>query len=153
MSKKLNYWCRVSDEVHSFTMITADVAQHESFKKLKPAAQMLYIDLCLHKDTPEQRATLESVLRDYNNIYNLNMSEEDIQAESHPNSRTRYSKGYFVAPQKQICNLYGWKPSYYSKLMDVLIDNGFIRTAYGGKGKYNGWNENATIYQFISDWK
>ena len=48
---------------------------------------------------------------------------------------------------------YGYKANYAAKLKRELIDNGFIKVKYGGKGKFNGWNENVTVYQFVSDWK
>jgi hypothetical protein len=81
------------------------------------------------------------------------MNDFDIMTEAKPDAKTGdYSHGYFVATEKQLVQ-YGYKKKYISKLKSELIEKGFIKVVYGGKGRYSAWNKNVTVYQFIDAWK
>lgn len=135
-----------------FLMLVPELFKSKSFQNLSMAARLLYIALCTHKQDEDQRACLKKALEDYNRIFNLGMSEGQILDEATPNKRTKYTSNYFVAPNKHM-EEYGFKKNYVTKLMNELKENGFIKEAYGGKGRYGGWNTNVTVYQFSNEWK
>lgn len=136
-----------------FSMVTPELLEHDGFQNLSYGAQMFYIVLLTHKETDQQRSCLFATLKEYNEILNLGMTDVDIRTEATPNARSgNYSHGYFVAPSKQL-EQYGYTRANITRLKNELIEKGFIRAAFGGKGKYNGWNKNVTIYQFIDTWK
>lgn len=141
------------DEVSGkFLMLPPELFEEPAFQKLSHAARTFFILLATHKETEQQRACLYEALQEYNRIFDLGLSEQEITDEAKPNKRTKYTHNYFVIPLKQM-ELYGYSKSYITKLKKELVDAGFIKVKFGGKGKYNGWNENVTVYQFISDWK
>ena len=149
---KIHKWL-YSDRVSGkFLMLPPELFEEEAYQELSHAARQLYIVLCVHKETEIQRACLYKALQDYNGIYDLGLTEQDILNEAKPNKKTRYSNGYFVFPEKHF-EAYGYKKSYVTKLKKELIEKGFIKVKYGQKGKYNGWNENVTVYQFSNGWK
>lgn len=133
-------------------MLTPDLFEEKAFQSLSHAARTFYILLATHKETDIQRMCLYNTLKDYNRIFDLGWSEQTILDEAMPNKKTKITHGYFVIPQKHLLT-YGYKPSYATKLKKELIDAGFIKVAYGDKGKYNAWNDNVTVYQFSSEWK
>ena len=135
-----------------FLMLPPELLESKAFQELSIAARLLYITICTHKQAEIQRACLKNALEDYNRIFDLGMSAGEIYDEATPNKRTKYSKGYFVFPNKH-AEAYGFKKNYCTKLMKELIQKGFIKVAYGGKGKYGGWNTNVTVYQFSNEWK
>lgn len=149
---KIHKWLYSDELSGKFLMLPPELFEEAAFQKLSHAARLFYIVLCVHKETEIQRRCLYNALRDYNEIYELGLNEEDILNEATPNKRTKYTSGYFVAPIKQLA-AYGYKPNYITKLKKELIDKGFIKVKYGQKGKYNAWNENVTVYQFTNDWK
>ena len=133
-------------------MLPPELFESEAFQKLSHAARTFYILLAVHKETDIQRSCLYEALKEYNSLLDLGLSEKDIEEEAKPGKRTKYSNGYFVIPQKHL-EAYGYKAPYASKLKKELIEAGFIKIKYGGKGRYNAWNENITIYQFSGQWK
>lgn len=136
-----------------FSMITPELLEHDGFLNLTYGARMFYIVLLTHKETDQQRACLYATLKEYNDILGLNLTDVDLMREATPNARTGdYSKGYFVAPLKQLTQ-YGYTKSNITKLKTELIDKGFIRIVYNKKGAKCAWNRNVTIYQFIDKWK
>ena len=147
-------WLYADELSGRFLMLPPEIFEEPAFQKLSHAARLFYIVLCVHKETEIQRGCLCKALTEYNQILNLGKTEQDILDEAMPNKRTKpwMKTGLFVAPMKQL-EAYGYKANYAAKLKRELIDNGFIKVKYGGKGKFNGWNENVTVYQFVSDWK
>lgn len=136
-----------------FSMVTPELLEHDGFLNLSHAAMMFYITLLTHKETEQQRDCLFATLTEYNNLLGLNMNDFDIMTEAKPDAKTGdYSHGYFVATEKQLVQ-YGYKKKYISKLKAELIEKGFIKVVYGGKGRYSAWNKNVTVYQFIDVWK
>lgn len=150
---KIHKWLHDNEISGRFLMLPPELFEYKEVQALSYAAAYFYIVLNAHKETEIQRACLYNALHEYNTILDLGMSEQDILDEARPGKRTKYSKGYFVAPAKQLYEQYGFKKNYVTKLKKELIEKGFIRIAYGGKGKYNGWNENVTVYQFTNKWK
>lgn len=151
---KIHRWL-YSDEVsENFLMLPPDLFEEPAFQDLSHAARLFYIVLCVHKETQIQRSCLYLALKEYNEIYDLGLTEKDLSDEAKPNKHTKesYTHNYFVAPVKQLA-AYGYKKNYVTKLKKELIDKGFIQVKYGQKGKYNGWNENVTVYQFSDKWK
>lgn len=151
MSNKIHPWL-APEMTGKFSMIPPELGVHPAFNRLTLAAQLLYIKLNMYKETEQQRRNLYKALKDYNTLYDLGMTDFDIEAEATPRKHTKYSSGYFVFPEK-VHEEWGFTTSYVSKLKKQLIDNGFIRVVYGGKGRYNGWNTNETVYQFIDKWQ
>lgn len=135
-----------------FLMLPPELFESKAFQELSIAARLLYITICTHKQAEIQRVCLKKSLEEYNHIYELGMSEGEIYDEATPNKRTKYTNNYFVFPNKH-AEAYGFKKNYCTKLMKELIQKGFIKVAYGGKGRYNGWNANVTVYQFSNEWK
>lgn len=136
-----------------FLMLPPELFESPAFQELSHAGRLFYILLATHKETWAQQTLLQKVLADYNQILNLGMTKEDIENEALPNKKARGRHDYFVAPSQYIADNYGYSMSYITKLKKELMDKGFIKAVYGQKGKYNGWNQNETVYQFISDWK
>lgn len=135
-----------------FLMLVPELFESKAFQCLTYAAQLLYVVLCVHKQTEIQRACLKKSLEEYNRIFELGMSEGEIYDEATPNKRTKYTNNYFVFTEKHM-EAYGFKKNYVTKLMKELKQKGFIKVAYGGKGRYGGWNTNVTVYQFSDEWK
>lgn len=149
---KIHKWLYADELSGKFLMLPPELFEETAFQKLSHAARQFYIVLCVHKETEIQRSCLYNALQEYNQIFDLGMTEQDILNEAKPNKRTKYTSGYFVAPVKHL-SAYGYKANYVTKLKAELIDNGFIRIKWGKKGKYNAWNENTTVYQFSNAWK
>lgn len=152
MSNKIHPWLYSDVSVGKFLMLPPELLEEPAYQKLSQAARYFYIVLNVHRETEIQRKCLYNTLHDYNRILDLGMTDFDIENEATPRKHSKNIKGYFVAPLKHL-EMYGYKKSYVTKLKKELIDNGFIRVVYGGKGKRNGWNENVTVYQFIRDWQ
>lgn len=149
---KIHNWLCPGEVSGRFLMLPPDIYENKNFQALKPAARDFYIFLNAYRETEPQRACLHEALTQYNRLYDLGLSDFDIQNEARPGKGSKFNKGYFVAPLKHLVK-HGYKRGYITKLKQELIAKGFIRIAYGGKGRYNAWNENVTIYQFISDWQ
>lgn len=149
---KMKHWLYTGDVSGTFGMIPTDIYEYPQVQALKPAARDFYIFLNIYRNTEEQRACLYNALTEYNRILNLGWNDQDITEQARPNKRTVYDNGYFVAPMKHL-EARGYKKNYVTKLKKELIEAGFIKVVYGGKGRYGGWNENTTVYQFIGDWK
>lgn len=148
---ELEFFCP-GDCSGKFFMLPPELVQSPQFCELSCAAQVFYLRLCAHKQTEIQRQCLYAALTEYNKLLDLELSDFDIQNEATPNKHTKYTSHYFVAPVKQM-ELYGYKANYVTKLKKELIDKGFIEVVFGGKGRFNGWNENVTIYKFSGKWK
>ena len=149
---KIDKWLYPDEISGRFLMLPPELYEAPQWQHLTPAARDLYIFLNTYRQTEQQRACLHEALTEYNRIFNLGMTEFDINNEARPQKGSKFNKGYFVAPEKHLTAA-GYKKNYVTKLKKQLIENGFIRIAYGGKGKYNAWNQNTTVYQFISEWK
>ena len=153
MSKtKIHGWLCPGEVSGRFLMLPPDIYESPQFQALKPAARDFYIFLNAYRETEPQRACLQKVLTEYNRILDLGLSDFEINEEARPGKHTKYNKGYFVAPLKHL-EKHGYKKGYITKLKKELIDKGFIKVVYGGKGRFNGWNQNATVYQFIGNWQ
>ena len=149
---KIHKWLYSDELSGKFLMLPPDLFEEPAYQELSHAARLFYIVLCVHKETEIQRACLFKALTEYNTILGLGLTDNDILDEATPNKRTKFTSGYFVAPIKHL-EAYGYKKNYVTKLKKELIDKGFIKVKYGQKGKYNGWNENVTVYQFSNEWK
>lgn len=145
-------WLYDSEKSGKFLMLPPELFEEPAFQGLSYAARQFYILLNVHHETEIQRKCLYAALQDYNRIYSLGLTENEILDEAMPNKRTRYNSGYFVAPQKHL-QAYGYTGPYAAKLKKELEKAGFIRAVYGKKGRYGGWNQNVTVYQFLNDWK
>lgn len=155
MSSKTRFHRYVYDDETSgkFLMLPPELFEAEAFMRLSHAGRAFYLLLCTHRETEIQRGCLYKALEQYNKLLGLGLSEQDIKDLSMPNKRTKYiMHDYFVAPKSHL-EKYGYKPAYASKLKKELIDAGFIKVAYGGKSRYNAWNENVTVYEFVTTWK
>lgn len=135
-----------------FLMLPPELFEEKAFQSLSYGARYFYILLCVHKETDIQRACLYKALQEYNEVCGLGLADIDIQNEAKPGKRTKITSGYFVAPIKQM-QAYGLKKSYITKLKKELMEKGFIKAVYAQKGRFGGWNENVTVYQFSNDWK
>ena len=152
---KINPWLYKSNGLklsEKFLMLPPELLEEEAFQKLTYGARFFYIVLCVHKETDIQRTCLYNALKEYNEVCGIGLSEFDIKNESMPNKKTKLTKGYFVAPTKQL-EAYGLKKSYVTKLKAELECNGFIETVYAKKGRYCGWENNVTVYKFSNKWK
>ena len=145
-------WLYDQEVSGKFLMLPPELYEEPAFQKLSHAARNFYILLNLHKQTEIQRGCLLQALKDYNQIFDLKLTDGDLLDEATPNKRTKRTHGYFVMPQKHL-KMYGYSAQYANKLKKELIEAGFIRVAYGGKGKYSSWSENVTVYQFTDTWK
>ena len=153
MSNSIHPWLYSDTFSGKFLMLPPELYEEPAFQALTPAARDFYVMLNVHKETEIQRSNLKAALIEYTRIFDLGMTAHDIECEATPNKKTsRFSHGYFVIPQKHF-EAYGYKKNYVTKLKRQLIDAGFIKKVYGGKGRYGGWNNNETIYQFCNDWK
>lgn len=149
---KISSWLYGEEVSGKFLMLPPEIFEEPAFQSLSHAARNFYILLNVHKQTEIQRSCLLKALRDYNQILDLGMTDDDLLNEATPNKRTKYTSGYFVIPQKQLKD-YGYSAQYANKLKKELIAAGFIKVVFGGKGKYAAWNQNVTVYQFSSEWK
>ena len=149
---KIHKWLYSGELSGRFLMLPPELFEDPAFQKLSFTARYFYVALCLNKETECQRACLYKSLEEYNRIFDLGLTEQDIRDEATPNKRTKNQSGLFVAPVKQM-EQYGFKKNYQTKLKKELIQHGFIKVKYGGKGRYGGWNENVTVYQFSNEWK
>lgn len=149
---KIHPWVFRTDASDKFLMLTPDLFEDDAFRELSHAGRLFYLMLCVHKETDLQRRCLLNALREYNEIENLGWTEHDILEEAMPNKKTRYTHGYFVIPLKHL-QQYGYSAQYANKLKNELISKGFIKVVFSGKGKYNAWNLNCTVYQFSDEWK
>ena len=135
-----------------FLMLPPEILEEKAFQELSHGARLFYIVLCVHKETEVQRACLYKALQEYNEVCGLGLADIDIKNEATPNKHTKITHNYFVAPLKQL-EAYGYKASYITKLKKELIEHGFIKVVYAKKGKYSGWENNVTVYQFSNEWK
>lgn len=135
-----------------FFMLTTDLFECVEFRKLGNAAQVFYLNLCAHMQTEEQRTCLYSVLKDYREILGKDWSDEELKVMVNGNKRTGTFPTMFVIPDKHL-EQYGYSSSQASNLKKELIEAGFIRVKYGGKGRACGWTRNTTVYEFSFDWK
>ncbi|SEM67432.1 hypothetical protein SAMN04487770_1633 [Butyrivibrio sp. ob235] len=135
-----------------FLMLPPELLTDPTFQSLSYAGRYFYILLATNRETEEQRNELYKTLKEYNQLLDLGMSDEDINDQSRINKRTVQDKGYFVFSET-FYKPYGLKASYVTKLKKELIEKGFIEVAYGGKGKHTAWDKNVTIYRFSSKWK
>ena len=149
---KIHGWLCPGEVSGRFLMLPPELFEAPQFQLLTPAAARLYIFLNVYRETEPQRACLHEALTEYNRIYDLGLTDFDINEQARPGKSSKFNKGYFVAPLKHL-EAHGFKKNYVTKLKKELIAKGFIRIAYGGKGRFNGWNQNTTVYQFISDWQ
>ncbi len=153
MSKsKIHGWLCPGEVSGRFLMLPIEVYEAPQFQSLTPAARDFYIFLNVYRESEEQRACLYEALTEYNRLYDLGLSDFDIQNEARPGKGSKFNSGYFVAPMKHL-EKHGYKKDYVKRLKRQLIDQGFIKIAYGGKGKYCGFHGNVTIYQFITKWQ
>ena len=151
-NSKIHPWLYDDTLSGRFCMIPPELYESKAFQSLTPAARDFYVMLNVHKETEIQRSSLKAALIEYNEILGLGWTTFDIECEATPNKKTKYSRGYFVIPQKHF-EQYGYKKNYVTKLKRQLIEAGFIKKVFGGKGKYGGWNYNETVYQFSNEWK
>ena len=137
-----------------YLQLPCDFLKEPAFTDLPFAARLFYITLCVHKESIEQQACLEQSLKSYNEIFDLNMTDQDIKCEARPHKRiSKFVDGrMFVIPEKQLKE-YGYSTQYACKLKKILIEKGFIEEVYAHKGKYDGWSKNVTIYRFSDKWK
>lgn len=154
------YLCRDKDEISGkFLMLPPELFEEKAFQSLTHAARTFYIVCAVHKESDVQRSCLKKALEDYNTLHGYGWTKNDILGMAMPNKRTKpfsrdkkCSRNYFCIPQKHL-KCYGYRPAYTTKLKNELMQKGFIRIAFGGKGKWNGWNENVTVYEFSTAWK
>ncbi len=133
-------------------MIPPDIFKEPAFQRLSHAARDFYMMLNAHYAEDQQRNCLYETLKEYNDIFGLGMTEDDIKNEAYTTTKSRYYQGFFVIPQKHLKE-YGYSPQYANKLKKELIAAGFIKAKYGNKGKETAWSRNVTVYQFVDDWK
>ena len=149
---KIHEWVYGNEVSDKFLMLPPDLFETKQFQSLTHAARTFYLLLSVHKETDQQRGCLLNALRDYNRIEEKGWSEQDLLDEATPNKRTKITHGYFVIPLKHL-NQYGYSAAYANKLKNELIEHGFIEVVFSGKGKYNAWNLNTTVYRFSNAWK
>ena len=141
------------DEVsRNFAMIPPDLLEAEEFQALGHAARLFYITICVHVATEEQRSCCYQTLMAYRDILKLDMSDEDVKYATWGNRRTSTFSRLFVFPESHM-KAYGYTSQYANKLKKELIEHGFIRVKYAGKGKHTGWSKNVTVYEFSDEWK
>lgn len=136
----------------NFAMIPPDLFEMEGFKNLTYAARAFYLMIAAHVTSMQQRECLYNALQEYNQILSLGLTEEDIKESAWGNKRAHTFSRLFVIPESHLKN-YGYSAAYANKLKKELIEKGFIKIKYGGKGKYTAWSKNVTVYEFVSEWK
>jgi len=136
----------------NFAMIPPDLFESEKFQGLTHAGRLFYILLATHTATEIQKSCLYETLKEYNEIMNLGISNDDIKYMTWGNKRTHQFSRLFVIPANHL-HMYGYTESYAYKLKRELITKGFIKAKYGGKGASTAWSKNVTVYEFIDDWK
>ena len=107
-------------------MLPPELFYNPQYQALTPAAGRFYIFLNVYRESEEQRACLFEALTEYNRLYDLGLSDFDIQNEARPTKGSKYNQGYFVAPMKHL-EAAGFKKNYVTKLKKELIDKGFIK--------------------------
>lgn len=134
--------------------IPCDLVTSPQYKKLNHRTARLLIDLYIRQADGQQQNCLYRALTDYNQIYDLGMTEDDISRESyHINIKgNKYSAGLFTASRKQMED-YGFIPSAVTRCMEELEEAGFIETVWNGKGRYSAWDKNQTVYVFSDKWR
>lgn len=141
------YLC--GDQVpENFAMVPPDIYENEKFQKLNPAAALFYLCLCSYVTSQQQKQTLYNTLKEYNNLLGLGWNDEDIKFKTWGNKRTGEFATLFVCPEKHLAQ-YGYTAQNASKLRKQLVDAGFIKAEYGGKGRYSAWNRNQTVWKFV----
>ena len=148
---KIHPWAGGEVSAGWFAMIAPELAMEPKFRKLSHAARAFYLTLVMHRETEIQQKTLYTTLTQYNTILGLGMTDFDIKNECFPSRKSKYTRGLFVAPQAHL-ELYGYGKNYVSMLKKELIEAGFIRLVYGGKGRFCGFSKNCSVYAFCNDW-
>jgi len=153
-SNKVKKYLYADTEPEKFLMLPPELFADPTFQKLGHAERLFYILIATHRETAEQRYTLEKTLREYQYMVPelQKLTEDDIKDQAYINKHTRYDMGYFVIPESQL-KQYGYKKAYVTKLKKGLIEKGFIRLVCGGKGKHTAWKDNVSLYQFCGTWK
>lgn len=149
---KIHEWLCPGDVSGRFLMLPPELYQSPQWQALKPAARDFYVFLNVYRETEQQRSCLHKVLTAYNSALNIGLTDFDITNEARPGKHTKYNSGYFVCPEEHF-EEYGYKKSYVKDLKKQLIDNGFMRIAYSGIGRVQGFKNNITVYQFTRNWQ
>ena len=149
---KIHKWLCPGGVSGRFLMLPPELYQSEAWQRLTPAARDFYIFLNVYRETEQQRAALFETLTAYNRVLDLGLSDFDINEEARPGKHTKYNQGYFVCPIKHL-EEYGYKKDTVKGLKKQLIDNGFMKVKYSGIGRVQGFQNNITVYQFISTWQ
>lgn len=137
-----------------FAMITTDIFESEAYQGLSHAARNLYLIMCINSDTNQQsqRDSFE-VLKQYKTLQGEDIDETALtELAGGRIGKTYIHPQMFIFPAKY-GKQYGYSPQYMNKLKQELIQKGFIKVIYQGKGRYTGFTKNATIYRFSNEWK
>lgn len=152
---------RKSTKIHSwlcfetsgrFLMLPPELYEAPAFQSLNSAERDFYIFLNTYRETEQQRACLYETLTAYNKYLDLGLTDFDINQECRPNKGTKYNSGFFVCPKSHL-EEYGYNENTVKPLKRKLRDKGFIKIAYQGLGAVLGFQNNITVYQFITEWQ
>ena len=134
--------------------LSNDLLKAPQIANLNYRAVFMLLVLYTRQSDREQQNCLYNALTEYNEIYSLGMTKEDIRKEAyHATDRnTKYCAGLFTATDKQLLQYGFCDSSAISKCLKELEQNGFITTIWNGKGKYSAWDKNVKIYAFSSKW-
>lgn len=136
-----------------FIMLPPDLFESGAFQGLSHAARAFYLCIAAHTATDFERQACFSVMKQYGDIMGHDWDDGYITEKvgGHFGKKTYHTK-LFIFPDSHAKN-YGYSASYSNKLKSELIEKGFIKIKYAGKGRYTGWSKNATIYAFSNRWK
>lgn len=151
---KIDKWLYTEKFDENFLMLPWELYEEEAFIKLNRTPRDFYIALNTFYHTTRQQNLLFANLHRYNELGLIHpqMTDEDIANEAFLARKYKYRKGLFVAPENDFIKI-GFTSGQVSNMKKILEEAGFISIVCGGKGKYDGWSNNATIYKFSNKWK
>jgi len=149
--KNLLPWQYHNDPDSLWGKVSMDLLMSEQFQDLSKAAQLLYIVLIVNKINSDQSQCLYKSLKDYFNLIDEPISEDELKYKCGDYKKARRFADYFVMPAKQM-EQYGFSKQYASRLKQELEDKGFIKTVVNKKSQ-GRVDLAVTIYQFSDGWK
>lgn len=130
--------------------IPIDLLESEQYKKLNHRTKAFLILLYVRLADGQQRNCLYGSLKDYNSIFNLGMTDDDISRESYK-PKGQKNAGLFTASEKHM-KAYGYNKNARGECIRELTRAGFIETVWNEKGARSGWDTNQTVYRFTDKW-
>lgn len=162
MSKKspLKKWQYYDDPFSNYAMISNNLLKSDLFRGLTNAQRLMYLVLVTHATTSECVSCLYETLKAYHKKTGKDIPEIELQELTGTRARKKqFGSPYFVFPEKHM-KQYGYTASQARKLINALIDKGFIEKYCNDKAHClnteNGladFSQMPTVYRFTDKWK